>query len=97
LPRLARPSAVISKLTPLIGLTGRINKPLRAQVLLPLAAAAGEVLTMGNQPLVQVAGEQRDAVSPRVLAKEMAAHADLVTAAGEEHILIEPGHVFVRP
>jgi len=37
------------------------------QVFGPAAAAVGEVLSMGNQPLVQVAGEQRDAVGSRVV------------------------------
>ncbi len=36
---------------------------------------------MGDQALVQVAGEQRDALRPRVVAEEMAGHADLATSA----------------
>ena len=45
---------------------------------------------MGDQGLMQMAGEQRDAVGPRVVAKEMAGHADLMAAAGVEQLLIEP-------
>ena len=49
---------------------------------------------MGNQTLVQVAGEQRDAVGAGVVAEEMAGHADLAAAGGAEHVLIEPGPIF---
>jgi len=66
------------------------------QVLGPAAAAVGEVLTVGDQALVQVAGEQRDAVGSRVVAEKMAGHADLAAAAGAEHLLIEPGPVLDR-
>ena len=52
---------------------------------------------MGNQTLMQLAGEQPDAVGPRVVAEEMAGHADLVAAAYVEHLLIEPGPVLDRP
>jgi hypothetical protein len=52
------------------------------QVFCPAAAAVGEVLAMGDQALVQVAGEQRDAVRARVVAEEVAGHADLAAAAG---------------
>ena len=51
---------------------------------------------MGDQPLVQVAGQQRDVVGPWVLAEEMAGQADLAAAAGVEHLLIEPGPVLNR-
>ena len=51
---------------------------------------------MGDQPLVQVAGQQRDVVGHWVLAEEMAGHADLAAAAGAEHFLIEPGPVLDR-
>ena len=45
---------------------------------------------MGDQGLMQMAGEQRNAVGPRVVAEEMAGHADLMAAAGVEQLLIEP-------
>ena len=67
-----------------------------AQVLGPAAAAAGEVLAMRDQPLAQVAGEQRDAVGARVVAEEVAGHADLSAAACAEYVLIEPGPVLDR-
>jgi len=64
--------------------------PLAAPICRPTAAAAGEVLAMGDQGLMQMASEQRDAVGPRVVAEEMAGHADLMAAAGLEDLLIEP-------
>jgi len=48
---------------------------------------------MGDQPLVQVAGEQRDALGPWVMPEKMAGHADLTAATGAEHVLIQPGPV----
>jgi len=62
------------------------------QVLGPAAAAVGEVLAVGDQALMQVAGEQRDAVGAGVMSEEMAGHADLAAAVLEQHGLIE-----VRP
>ena len=50
------------------------------QVFCPAAAAVAEVLAVGNQPLVQVAGEQGDAVGAGVVAEEVAGHADLAAA-----------------
>jgi hypothetical protein len=61
------------------------------QVFYPAAAAVGEVLAMGDQPLVQVAGEQGVAVGAWVVAEEMAGHADLAAAAFSQHVLIQPG------
>ena len=52
---------------------------------------------MGDQPLVQVAGEQGNGFGAWVVAEEMAGHADLVAAASVEHLLIEPGPVLDRP
>ena len=66
------------------------------QVFCPAAAAVGEVLAVGDQALVQVAGEQRDAVRAGVMPEEVAGHADLAAAAGAEHVLIEPGPVLDR-
>ena len=62
----------------------------------PAAAAMGEVLAMGDQPLVQVAGEQRDAVGAGVMPEEMAGHAGLAAATGAKHVPIEPGPVLDR-
>jgi len=50
----------------------------------------GEVLAVGDQALVQVAGEQRDAVGAGVVPEEVAGHADLAAAAGTQDRLIEP-------
>jgi hypothetical protein len=64
------------------------------QVFCPAAAAVAEVLAVGNQALMQVAGEQRDAVGAGVVAEEMAGHADLAAAGGAQHVLIKPGPIF---
>jgi len=66
------------------------------KVFCPASAAMGEVLTMGDQPLVQMAGEQRDAVGAWVMPEEVAGHADLAVATGAEHVLIKPGPVLDR-
>jgi hypothetical protein len=63
--------------------------PLAVQVLRPSAAAVGEVLAMGDQALVQVAGKHRDAVGPGVVAEEVAGHTHLTAAAAELHRLID--------
>lgn len=68
----------------------RLPVPQAVPVCRPTAAAAGEVLAIGDQGLMQMAGELRNAVGPRVVAEEMAGHADLMAAAGAEHLLIEP-------
>ncbi len=52
------------------------------------------MLALGDQALVQVAGEQRDAVGAGVVAEEVAGHAHLTATAGAEHVLIELGPVF---
>jgi hypothetical protein len=66
------------------------------QLFCPAAAAVCEVLAMGNQALVKVAGKQRDAVRAGVVPEAMTGHADLAAAACAEHVLIEPGPVFNR-
>ena len=53
----------------------------------------GEVLAMGDQTLMQMAGEERDSFGPRVMPEEVAGHSDLAAAAGAEHRLIQPGPV----
>ena len=66
------------------------------QVFCPAAAAVREVFAMGDQSLVQVAGEQGEALGPWLMPEEVAGHADLTAAAGAEHLLIEPGPVLDR-
>ena len=66
------------------------------QVFCPAAAAVGVVLAMGDQALVQMAGEQGDAVRARVMPEEVAGHAELAASAGAEHVLIEPGPLLDR-
>jgi hypothetical protein len=46
---------------------------------------------MGDQPLVELAGEERDAVGPRVMTKPVAGEANLAAAGGKQHLLIEVG------
>jgi hypothetical protein len=66
--------------------------PLPHAVLGPPSATRRQVLPLGDQPWVQLAGEQRDAVRFRVVTKEVAGEADLAAAAGHQHLLVE-----VRP
>jgi hypothetical protein len=48
---------------------------------------------MGDQPLMQMAGELRDAVGPRVVPEEVAGHADLSARAGARNTaLSSQGH-----
>ena len=51
--------------------------PLSCRFAGPDGATAGEVLAMADQPLVELAGEQGDAVEASVVAEPMAGHADL--------------------
>jgi len=66
------------------------------QVFCPAAAAVVEVLAMGDLALMQVAGEQGDAVGAGVVAEEMEGHAGLAATAGAEHLLIQPGPILNR-
>ena len=50
----------------------------------------------GDQALMQLAAEQRDAVGAGVVAEDMAGHPALAAAAGAEHVLFEPGPVLDR-
>jgi len=52
-----------------------------------------QMLAMGDQALMQVAGEQRDALRPWVMPEEVAGHADLAAAACPENPLVKPGPV----
>jgi len=54
------------------------------------------VLAIGNQALMPMLGKQCDAVGTRVMPEEKPGQADLVAAAGAEHLLIEPGPVLDR-
>ena len=65
------------------------------QILSPAVAAMGEVVAMGDQPLMQMAGQLRDAVRAWV-PEEVAGHADLPAAAGTQDRLIEPGPLLDR-
>ena len=51
---------------------------------------------MGDQAMVQLAGEQRDAVHSRVVPEPVAGHADLVAAGLEQYRLIEVGPLLDR-
>ena len=67
----------------------RCPAPLVGHVIGPALAAAGEVLPLGQQAAMQLAGEQRHARRAGVVAEPVAGHADLAAAAGAEHALIE--------
>jgi hypothetical protein len=58
------------------------------RVLHQVAAAVSEMLAMGNQLLMQMAGEQRDGLRHWVTPEEVAGHADLPAAAGTQYGLI---------
>ena len=60
----------------------------------PILAAAGEVLAMGNEALVQLASEHRNAVHPGVVPESVAGHANLAAAGLEQGVLIEVGPLF---
>jgi hypothetical protein len=47
------------------------------------------MLTLGDQAVVQMTSEHRDAVSSRVVSESVAGHADLAAAAGAQHVLIQ--------
>jgi len=49
------------------------------------------VFALGNQALVQPAGEQGDALRTGVVPEPVAGHAHLAAAAGAQHALIEVG------
>jgi hypothetical protein len=57
---------------------------------------ASEVLAMGDQPLVQLAGEHRDAVHPGMVAKPVTGHADLAATGAEQRALIQIGPLLNR-
>ncbi len=57
----------------------------------PALAAAGEVLAMGDQAPVQLAGEQRNAARCSVVPEPVAGEADLAAAAGLQQGLIKVG------
>lgn len=84
-------------LHPRAGCSCHLRAPalLARQVGGPTLAAPGQVLAVGDQALVQLAGERGDAVHPRMVAKPMAGHADLAAAADHQHVLIEKGPLLV--
>ena len=71
--------------------SGHLWRPalLPCHVIGPALAAADKVLAVGDQALVQLAGQQWDAVRPGVITEPMAGHADLAAAGLEQHALIE--------
>jgi hypothetical protein len=78
--------------------SGHLRRPALApgHVIGPTLAAAGQVLAMGDQPLVQLTGEQRDAVQPGVVSEPVAGHADLAAAGFKQGALIEVGPLLDR-
>ena len=72
------------------GRSSHVRSPARQadHVVGPALAAAGEVLAMGDQALVQLAGEQRDAVHTRLVLEPVASHADLAAPGLHQHPLV---------
>ena len=66
------------------------------QLLGPVRAAAGQVLSMSDQALVEVAGEHGDAISTGMVPKEMAGETDRTAAAGLQLLLIKLRPVLQR-
>jgi hypothetical protein len=68
-----------------IGRSGRFRcpTPRACRLASPIGATAGEVLTLADQALVELAGEQGDLVVTEVMAKRTASEADLLAAAGD--------------
>jgi hypothetical protein len=48
----------------------QVPSPLGCEILGPAGAAMGEVITVADQPLMQLAGEQGNAVHPSVVAEQ---------------------------
>ena len=76
-----------------IGRSGHLRRPapLTGHVIGPALAAAGQVFSMGDQTLVQLAGEHRNAVHPGVAPEPVAGHAGLAAADGDQNLLVEVG------
>jgi len=60
----------------------------------PARATAGEVLSLADQALVELAREQRDLVVTEVMAKRTAGEANLPAAAGDQQGRIKLGPAF---
>jgi len=60
----------------------------------PVGATAGEVIVLADQALVELAGEQGNAVATEVMAKRTAGEADLLAAAGDQQGRIQLGPAF---
>jgi hypothetical protein len=73
------------------GRSSHVRSPARlaGHVVGPALAAAGEVLAVGDQALVQLAGEQRDAVHAGLVLEPVAGHADLAAPGLHQHLLVE--------
>jgi hypothetical protein len=79
------------------GRSSRVRCPARlaGHVVGPALAAAGEVLAVGDQALVQlVSGEQGDAVHTGLVLKPVAGHADLAAPGLHQHLLVQEGPLF---
>jgi len=60
----------------------------------PTRATAGEVLSLSDQALVELAREQGDLVVTEVMAKRTAGEANLLAAAGDQQGRIKLGPAF---
>jgi hypothetical protein len=84
-----------SLVTTSVACSGYLRRPalLAGHVLGPTLAAGHQMLAVGDQPLVQLAGEHRDAVHARVVPEPVTGHADLAAAGLEQGAFIEIGPV----
>jgi hypothetical protein len=75
------------------GRSSHVRCPARlaGHVVGPALATADQVLAVGDQALVQLTGEQRDAVHTGLVLKPVAGHADLAAPGLHQHILVQKG------
>ena len=93
-PAIAQPALSRSRWDPLTLLNEhpsahlRRPTPLANHVIGPPLTAADQVLALGDQAVVQLAGEHRDALRSGVVPEPVAGHADLAAATGAQHAFI---------
>ena len=73
----------------------RVPSPASAPCLHPALVAAGQVLAQCDQTLMNLTGEQRDAVHTGVLTKSIAGYADLAAAGLEQDTFVEIGRLLL--
>ena len=66
----------------------RCPSMLTCQITGPVRTAVGDVFTVGNEALVQLAGEQGHAIGPGMVAKPVTSETNLGAARDQQHLLI---------